>query len=153
MYRMDKIQPKSHIVSSLDETYSLAAVLVESLVSQKDYATVLLLHGDLGAGKTTFTKGIAQAFGIKDSVISPTFILEKKDKIKNNSNFTTLIHIDAYRFESDEEVKVLELGDNLRVNTNIIVIEWPEKLGRYIPQNAQKILFKGLDENTKEIIC
>jgi tRNA threonylcarbamoyladenosine biosynthesis protein TsaE len=149
---MSKEPKQSHIVRSLEETDRLAAELVADLSAQKGAATVLLFRGDLGAGKTTFTKGIAKALGIKDSVISPTFILEKKYKIKNNAQFTSLIHIDAYRFEDETEAGVLQLEQELIDDKTIVVIEWPEKLGRHVPQNAQTVLFRGLDETTKEII-
>ena len=140
-----------YIVRSLEETQRLAEQLVVDLVSKKDQATVLLFSGDLGAGKTTFTKSIAGALGVKDSVISPTFILEKRYSIKNNSHFKTLVHIDAYRFEVEQEAKVLLLDDSEKDPHSLIIIEWPEKLGKYKPKNARNIFFKGVDEDTKEI--
>ena len=148
---MSKESRQSHIVKSLAETDFLAARLMQDIKPQKTSATVLLFSGDLGTGKTTFTKSIARALGVKDPVISPTFILEKKYKIKNNQHFSTLIHIDAYRFETEEEAVVLRLEQELKENNTLIVIEWPEKLGRYKPDNAKTFFFKGIDENTKEI--
>lgn len=151
MYIMKEVSKNKHTVRSLKETQQLAQQLVSSLVPKKDCATALLFSGDLGAGKTTFTKSVARALGVKGSVISPTFILEKRYTIKNNPSFKSLVHIDAYRFEVEEEAKVLNLEESAKDPHSLIIIEWPERLGKYKPKNAHTVFFKGIDENTKEI--
>jgi tRNA threonylcarbamoyladenosine biosynthesis protein TsaE len=148
---MRQASKQSHIVRSLQETDALAARLVKSLVPQKGQAVVLLLSGDLGAGKTTFTKAVARALGVSDPVISPTFILEKKYKTAQTSGFKTLVHIDAYRFENESESKVLQLEESLLNPLSLIVIEWPEKLGSNVPKNGKTIFFEGINEITKKI--
>jgi len=88
---------------------------------------VILLYGELGAGKSTFTRGIAEYFNIKDNVTSPTFTLMNIYPINNNI-IDNLIHIDTYRLEDEE--KLIEIGaeDYIGAPNTICLIEWPEKL-------------------------
>ncbi|MDD4989399.1 MAG: tRNA (adenosine(37)-N6)-threonylcarbamoyltransferase complex ATPase subunit type 1 TsaE [Candidatus Pacebacteria bacterium] len=113
-------------------------------------ARVFGLHGDLGAGKTTFMQGVAKAFGVKEDVTSPTFVIEKLFKLKGGQ-FEHLVHIDAYRLESSRELVNLgwkEISENLK---NIIFIEWPEKVADILPKHIENIYFTHIDENTREI--
>lgn len=113
-------------------------------------AKVILLDGDLGAGKTTFTKALAEVLGINsDDVHSPTFIL-KKTYDTNHPLFTKLVHIDAYRFTHPSEAGVLRLEDDIKDPQTIIVVEWPSKMN-YIKSDIE-ITFNVVDENTREII-
>lgn len=140
---------------SLKETEVVAKEFVDILgpqdTNKKNMSgTVVFLEGDLGAGKTTFTKSVAKALGIKQTVISPTFILEKKYPIKNHKYYTKLIHIDAYRFDDPSESGILDLATSISDPHNLIFIEWASKLGSKIkPHHCIK--FKSLNENTKQI--
>lgn len=112
-------------------------------------AKVILLDGDLGAGKTTFTKELAAVVGIdKSSVNSPTFTL-KKEYSAAHSVFRKLIHIDAYRFNTPSEAKVLKLEDDLEEPNTIIAIEWPSKM-KYIKADVH-LLFTVIDDDTREV--
>lgn len=92
-------------------------------------AKLLLLEGDMGAGKTTFTKALGKSLGIPyDDIHSPTFILKKEYKTEHPI-FKKLIHIDAYRFEDESEAEILKLENDLGNHSNLIVIEWPSKMG------------------------
>lgn len=114
-------------------------------------AKVLFLEGDLGAGKTTFTKALAGELGIvKDDVHSPTFIL-KKEYTGTHHFFKKLIHIDAYRFESQDEVKVLRLDNDLKNHNTLIVIEWPSKMAGTINEDMT-ISFTVVDDDTREVM-
>lgn len=112
-------------------------------------AKVLFLEGDLGAGKTTFTKEIASVLGIeKEGVHSPTFILKKEYK-GSHPFFKKLIHIDAYRFESKDEDKVLKLEDDLNEHDSLIVVEWPSKMG--YKKSDMTIYLTVIDDDTREM--
>lgn len=98
---------------------------------------ILLLKGDLGAGKTTFTKGIAQYFGIKKEITSPTFALMNVYPIKSSeadsplvkfNRVKTLVHIDTYRLKNEQELLDIGAEDYLGEKNTICVIEWPEKI-------------------------
>ncbi|MBU1557733.1 tRNA (adenosine(37)-N6)-threonylcarbamoyltransferase complex ATPase subunit type 1 TsaE [Patescibacteria group bacterium] len=115
-------------------------------------AVVVGLYGDLGSGKTTFTKSFVSAFGVKQTVTSPTFVIEKIYKLPKENNFKHIIHIDAYRLNSGEEMKDLGWDKISTDPQNIILIEWPEKIADILPKNTKKIYFKFVDENTREII-
>lgn len=104
-------------------------VVAEWLLGNINGRNVVLLFGDLGAGKTSFTKRLAKKLLVKEEIISPTFVIQKTFNILNKKfSFEKLIHIDAYRFEDSKEGEVLKLGEVIEEKKNLIVIEWPEKL-------------------------
>ncbi len=126
---------------------------VIKIISSKnspDKATVLALSGDLGAGKTTLTQAIARELGVKENVISPTFILIKNYEIKNKT-FNKLVHIDAYRFEHENELLKLGWEELIADSKNLILVEWPEKVSKIIPKGAIWIKLKHIDEEKRLI--
>lgn len=107
--------------STVDETVRLARDL-ESLLPEE---SVLTLEGDLGAGKTTFIKGIAMAMGIQDVVTSPTF------NIFNTYRGTkTLLHMDAYRLEGNPKIIDELMLEDFMSPPYCLAIEWPQNLGK-----------------------
>ena len=137
---------------NLKETEKLATDFVKKILKapSKKEATVVLLEGELGAGKTAFTKAMAKTLGIKDVVRSPTFIIQKIYRLKNKK-YSCLIHIDAYRFKEAREAKVLELEDLFKNPRNIIVIEWPQNIFSVLPTKAHRIDFTFIDESKRKI--
>ncbi len=119
--------------------------------SNLDEATVVTLSGDLGAGKTTLTQGIAREFGIKEKVVSPTFVIIKKYKIKN-PKWETLVHIDAYRLEKNEEMLNLGWQEIIQNPKNLVFLEWPEKISKIIPNKITKIKLRHHKESEKRHI-
>lgn len=110
---------------------------------------IVLLYGDLGAGKTVFVKGLAKALGIKEIIKSPTFNIMKCYKITKLSTPTPyLCHIDAYRLESVEEL--LDIGiEDYTDDNNIIIVEWAEKV-KGIEKLADKIIKIKIEHGKKE---
>lgn len=88
---------------------------------------ILLLIGDLGAGKTSLVKGVAAGLGIKQEITSPTFTLMNVYKIKNYK-IKNLIHIDTYRLKNEKELVEIGVEDYLGQPDTVCVIEWPEKI-------------------------
>jgi tRNA threonylcarbamoyladenosine biosynthesis protein TsaE len=113
--------------SSAEESHALAEEFARTLPPD----TTLALHGDLGVGKTTFVQGLARGLGVHDPVTSPTFNIFTLYK----GTGRTLVHMDAYRLESDRQIDALMLEDFL-VSPWVLAVEWPEKIAAWIPQNA-----------------
>lgn len=109
---------------------------------------ILSLEGDLGAGKTVFTKGLAQGLGIKKIIKSPTFVLMKVFAV-NHKTIENLIHIDAYRLNNFEELKDIGLEDFLN-HQNIVVVEWGGKFLKDLTNNGNCIRIKIRVKNNKE---
>ena len=90
---------------------------------------ILLLSGDLGAGKTSLVKGIDKDLGIKHEITSPTFTLMNLHQIKNKkSQIKQFVHIDTYRLKDEKELLEIGVEDYLGNPNTICVIEWPEKI-------------------------
>lgn len=125
-------------------------IITEISKGEKESATILTLSGDLGAGKTTLTKELARQLGVKESVISPTFVIMKKYKTKSTI-FKNLIHMDAYRLEKEEELENLGWEEISSDKNNLIIIEWPERVATHIPVDAYTIDLEHKDETTRTI--
>ncbi len=137
-------------VHSLAGMEAFAREIVAGLEPRGSASRLVGLHGDLGAGKTAFVKGVAKALGVTQDITSPTYVIMKKFALAA-SDFELLIHIDAYRLESSKELLVLgwkEISENPK---NIIFIEWPEKVEDILPPDMQHIYFTFIDETTREI--
>ena len=143
-----------HSSKSLKDTEKIAENFLQDLCKHSgNKACVVALSGDLGAGKTAFTQALSKHLGVKDKVVSPTFVIMKKYPVAKHP-FEKLIHIDAYRLEKGEELKKLGWADVISDPKNLILIEWPEKVGEVMPENHLKIKIKHLDENGREFeIC
>jgi len=113
---------------------------------------ILALTGDLGAGKTTFTQGLAESLGV-DRVNSPSFIIMRQYNVAN-TNIKYLYHVDLYRLEKNikEELGNLGITDIWSKPENIVLIEWADKAKGLLPKNTIYIDIKYKDENTREII-
>ncbi len=140
------------------ETHSLEAFEAEAarfareLVPNRDRATLVLLSGNLGAGKTAFVKAVAQTLGIEGVVNSPTFVLEKIYQVPNDGRYQRLIHIDAYRLEGPEELAPLAFDELLKDPKDLIMLEWPEKVGLETFVSATTITIEALSETGRKLI-
>ncbi len=107
---------------------------------------IILLEGELGAGKTTFVKGLAKGLKAKVSEVnSPTFVLMNIYKGR-----IPIYHFDLYRLERPQELDSLDLDEFLE-GDGVAVIEWPKRLGDNTPANGHWVEFKHKGENTREI--
>ena len=141
------------ISQSLDDTEKIAGEFLNNLKMNKNGATVVGLYGDLGSAKTIFVKALAKLLDVKEVITSPTFVIIKRFNISSLLKYqiSSLIHIDSYRLESGRELETLGWKDWLVDKSNLILIEWPEKVADVMPENHIKINFKFVDENTREI--
>ncbi len=131
--------------SSPEETIALGRELASRLAPPK----LVLLRGDLGAGKTTLVKGIAQAFEAapEDNVTSPTFTLIHEYRGPG----ATLYHIDLYRVDTQRELETLGL-DDLMGEDHILLIEWGEKFDRFVRERDLEIALQRMGENQRRIV-
>lgn len=111
---------------------------------------ILALFGDLGAGKTTFAKGLANYLGVKKTIKSPTFNIVKTYPILHNK-IKCLIHIDAYRLNSSADAESIGLAEMISNQENVILIEWPENVWPVIEHKAQSLKFLFVDDNSRQI--
>lgn len=112
---------------------------------------VAVLRGALGAGKTLFTKGIAKALGLPEAEISsPTYALANEYEI-HIPGLDRLYHLDCYRFEKPEELLELGIEEYLYPKHAITVIEWPERIERYLPVHRIEVRFTIIDVTTRKI--
>ena len=145
------------ITNSDEETQRLGEEFAKKL-KPKD---VVFLIGDLGSGKTTFTKGVARGLGIETRIISPTFVImrmhevksqnSKVKNIKQYSKILTLYHLDLYRLKSEKQTADIGLVDILSDRTGIVVIEWPEISQNLVSKKVWKVRFGNLDRDQREI--
>jgi len=129
---------KKFITKSNQETIALGSKLGATLRGGEFIA----LTGDLGGGKTQFTKGIAQALGITETVVSPTFTIERV--------YGKLHHFDLYRTMGDQEIAA-EIKDLASDGQSIVVVEWPENIAGILPEKYLAFDFKYISENEREI--
>ena len=133
------------ITKSSEETISVASKLAKTLKKP----LVISLVGDLGAGKTTFTKGFALGLGIDENITSPTFTILNEYKGENN-----LYHFDMYRLSSKEEADELGFEEyfDLSKLDGITVVEWAENVKGLLPNLHTEIEIRKVDDETREII-
>lgn len=117
---------------------------------------IFALVGDLGAGKTTFSRFFLRALGIEESVTSPTFVILKKyripeSRILNLESFVYAYHMDCYRLKNTEELAPLGLMEILANKKNIILIEWADRIRGSLPPNATWIDFTHAAETERHI--
>lgn len=141
---------------SPQETQEIAKDLVEKIFYQKTVtgAVVLALEGELGAGKTQFTKGFAKALGIKNHITSPTFVLMKRYTIPSRQSLISrdyLYHIDAYRLKDYRDLEALGVRELIKDQTNILLIEWSDRVKTILPKKYINIHIDHIDKNTRKI--
>lgn len=137
--------------ANVGETQKLAGKILKEIAGrQRKGALVLALEGELGAGKTAFTQGLGEALGVKEKILSPTFVLMKRFALRD-SRFANFYHLDAYRLSGAEDAKELGLGDISQDNNNLVVIEWAERIKDILPADAVWIRVEHGGEDRRRI--
>lgn len=104
---------------------------------------VIALLGNLGSGKTIFTKGLARGLGVRKIITSPTFVLMKVYKIERGQiEIENFIHVDAYRLKSEKDLMNIGIKDWLGNKNSVVVIEWAKKVKKILPKTAVQIKIK-----------
>lgn len=146
---------------------------------KKERAFILGLKGDLGGGKTTFLQGFAKGLGVEEKILSPTFIILKKFEIRliaeqsptvrtqqgakrlvrnqpfresqATAKFEVFYHIDCYRIKDAKEILDLGFREIVSNSSNIVAIEWVDRVSKIIPPNSLALDFRLVDDKTREI--
>ena len=138
-------------VPTLEAFQAEAARFVRLLSQNEAGATLVTLSGNLGAGKTAYTKALARALGVSETVTSPTFVLEKIYALPEGAPFARLVHIDAYRLEAGADLAPLGFDEIMRDSGNLVLLEWPEKVQDALPKAAHSIAIHVLPSGGRTI--
>lgn len=138
-----RIRKKVFITSSFKATQKLGQEFAKRLKK----GDIVCLYGDLGSGKTTFVQGLAKGLGIKQRIISPTFIIIRSYELAVGSFY----HIDLYRAEGKKDLEGLGIEEIINDKNNIVIIEWAEKLRGLIQKKRIDIEFFYEKENVRKI--
>ncbi|MFI5262956.1 MAG: tRNA (adenosine(37)-N6)-threonylcarbamoyltransferase complex ATPase subunit type 1 TsaE [Candidatus Kapaibacterium sp.] len=136
------------ISRSAEETVSFGRQLAKELLHS---GSLVLLRGDLGAGKTQLAKGIAAFFGLpEEEISSPTYALVNEYDIASGG-ITKLFHLDCYRFEKPEELIELGVEEYLYPKDAVTIIEWPERIEAFLPASRIEVMIEVLSPNERKI--
>lgn len=140
---------KVFITNSSQETRKLG----EDFAKFLEGGDVVCLYGDLGFGKTTFVQGLAKGIGIKNRIISPTFVIARNYKMIKDKGLriNDFYHIDLYRTENGRDIEGLGIKEIINNENNIVVIEWAEKLGNFLPKKRIDIKFFYEKNDTRKV--
>jgi len=137
------MEPRIINTKNLRQTQEFALEFAKNLKG----GDILCLYGDLGSGKTSFVQGLAKGLGINRRIISPTFIIARHYEM-GNLNF---YHIDLYRTQTTQDLLSIGLDEILENNSNIVAIEWAEKLNELLPKKRIDLKFEYIDEEKRKI--
>jgi len=142
-----------HLVSqSVADTHAIAARLAREwlgAMATRDHALVIGLRGDLGSGKTTFVQGVAKTLGVKAMPTSPTFNLMKEYAV--GAGPYRLWHLDCYRLSGHRDLTALDMPAILADPHNLVLMEWPERIGEGLPADHIELRFEHVDPDRRRI--
>ncbi|MFZ2025251.1 MAG: tRNA (adenosine(37)-N6)-threonylcarbamoyltransferase complex ATPase subunit type 1 TsaE [Microgenomates group bacterium] len=140
------------ITKNAEETQKLGEKLADRLIQKgsKNSPHIICLYGDLGMGKTTFVQGVAKGLGLTSRLLSPTFIIVRRQQLSNIDRF--FFHLDLYRLTSEQSIQELGIQEMFNDEKNIVIIEWAERLGRLLPEKRIDFRFThGASESERRI--
>lgn len=116
----------------------------------------LCLYGDLGAGKTTFVRGLAKGMGIRSRVQSPTFTYQRIHRGRGRGHGRKLYHFDCYRLSKPDELFIHEVNEAQERGDGVIVIEWAQNIAKFLPRKSisfprTDIYFECISESSRKI--
>jgi tRNA threonylcarbamoyladenosine biosynthesis protein TsaE len=137
------------ITKSPEETKELGKILSDAVVKKQAEGDVrspiiICLYGELGTGKTTFVQGFLQGLGIETRILSPTFIIVRRYECPALER--SISHIDCYRLTKNTEIAGLGFHDDFSDGSNLVLVEWADRLGNVLPAERMDISFEVQDE-------
>jgi len=149
-----------YLTTTPSQTKKLGEVLAKEILRTKIKKTafVIGLEGDLGGGKTTFLQGFARGLGVKQKILSPTFVILKKFKIPRKETVHYLLsavrwfyHIDCYRIQKPKEILDLGFKEIISNPKNIVTIEWADRIRKILPKNSIILKLEFIGQNKRKI--
>lgn len=131
-------------VCDLKETRELA----KKILSLLDGKNVILLEGELGAGKTTFAQGILQELEAEGPFTSPTFVVMKDYKLNGKKSFDKAFHFDCYRIGA-QDLKEIGWDETIANKNNLVIVEWPERIQEALPQGYVHVKIEVVNETER----
>jgi tRNA threonylcarbamoyladenosine biosynthesis protein TsaE len=138
------------IVEKPEDFTDVINVVLAQVADSPEGNLVVALEGDLGAGKTTFTQELGKALGVQELITSPTFTIMKQYDL-GGSEVDSLVHIDAYRIESEEELSPLHIESIMKQPKTIVCVEWPEQIRGVVPSDALKISISIIEDEKRVV--
>lgn len=137
---------REYLTTSPLQTKKLGQTLAKNLLKKSSSKRTLVfgLVGDLGGGKTTFLQGFVKGLGIKQRILSPTFIIIRR--IKN------FYHVDCYRIQKPKELLSLGFQEIINKPGNVVAVEWADKVKSILPKNTIWLSFSFVDKNKRKIV-
>ena len=153
------------MTNSSSQTKKAGKMLAKEILKKEPRKTALVigLEGELGGGKTTFLQGFAKGLGIKEKILSPTFVVMKKFQVSiatlrgvsryaRSSKFQEFYHIDCYRIHKPKELLDLGFREIISCPQNIVVIEWADRIRKILPNDALILKFEFVNKGKRKII-
>lgn len=146
------MENKNFILKSFLQTKNFAKKLIKKILNKnKKTPIIIALIGEIGTGKTVFTKGVLEFFGIKN-IQSPTFLIIKNYIPKKpKKNIKKIYHIDCYRIKKLKELEILDIKKILKEKNSLVLIEWAEKIKKFLPKNTIYVYFYHKDKTIRRI--
>jgi len=149
-----------YLTKNPNQTKKIGEVLAKKILKThlRKGAFIIGLEGDLGGGKTTFLQGFARGLGIKEKILSPTFVIMKKFKIRvdscsNSRRFVYFYHIDCYRIQKPKEILDLGFREIISSPKNIVAVEWSDRIRKILPRGILILKFEFIDKNKRRVKC
>ena len=140
------------LTNNPNQTKKVGEILAKEIlkIPLRKQALIIGLVGDLGGGKTTFLQGFAKGLGVKEKILSPSFVILKKFKVKS-SKFKVFYHIDCYRVEKPKEILDLGFKEIVSNPKNLVAIEWADRIKKILPKKTLILRFDFLNRDQRTI--
>ena len=136
------------MIKFISKSIKKTCEFAETIAQKLKFGNTVLLFGDMGAGKTTFTKCLLKALGVQGVVTSPTFTIVNEYEVKKGK----INHFDMYRLEDESEALEIGLEEMLNDKNSINIVEWPQKAASILPNECLHITINILGENEREFL-
>jgi len=143
-----------YVSESPGQTKMMGKLLAQKFLKARPgkSARILTLSGGLGAGKTNFVQGLAKGLGVRETINSPTFAIMKKYPLAGALGYENFYHIDCYRLDLPADLEFLGIEKIFTDSRNIVAVEWPDIMAKFLPEDAIKIGFEITGKNSRRVL-